>query len=432
MTRAPSGPDDRPVILVATVGGKPQPLHAAIAAVRPWKMRFIVSDGRDGSPSSRSMVEQSDPESGLGPLREHVDCPADNACVEAPADDPDRVMAICVSLLEQLKREHPEAQIIADYTGGTKSMTGGLLMAALGREGVDVQFMAGERADLQQVRAGTERASRMSPDYVLAARERARIDALVSAYDYGAALTVTDLLRQRISTASTVPKSFRADTEAMARTLVVFDLWDRFDFRGAWKLARDSFDQGHRVGEWLANAGLLAPLQALAEVGKEQSSLILVADLWLNAQRCARRGRYDDAVARVYRLCEALLQARLWEIHRLPNPVPLAAVPATFARQFRSVTGRKADGAPYEGLGLGLEGSRQLLTDLDAGDPAADALNAKAFREMLQMRNKSILAHGFRALSSADWGKVEGFVNTSLRPLWAAIEPPQLPNRLHR
>jgi hypothetical protein len=45
-----------------------------------------------------------------------------------------------------------------------------------------------------------------------------------------------------------------------------------------------------------------------------------------DAERCAGRGRYDDAVAPLYRACEAAAQFRLAEIRMTDNPdgkVPL-------------------------------------------------------------------------------------------------------------
>ena len=80
-----------------------------------------------------------------------------------------------------------------------------------------------------------------------------------------------------------------------------FAAWDRFDHKtaaGCLRRYKESEIDGR--SDWFELASILgrnAPWGALH-----------LRDLWHNAQRCAARGRYDDAIARLYRLWEAIAQ----------------------------------------------------------------------------------------------------------------------------
>ena len=52
----------------------------------------------------------------------------------------------------------PGARFVADYTGGTKTMTAALVCAALQSDDVELQLVSGARRDLVGVVDGTERA----------------------------------------------------------------------------------------------------------------------------------------------------------------------------------------------------------------------------------------------------------------------------------
>lgn len=55
-----------------------------------------------------------------------------------------------------LAERFPGARFIADYTGGTKTMTAALVCTALERDDVTLQLVSGARPDLVAVRDGTE------------------------------------------------------------------------------------------------------------------------------------------------------------------------------------------------------------------------------------------------------------------------------------
>jgi CRISPR-associated protein (TIGR02710 family) len=427
---------DRPVVLVCTIGGSPQPIATALRLLRPDAVWFLVSDGKAGE-SSRSQVESEeivyDKNSGRrGPgLRRVEGCPDKTRVIEIPADDPDGAYKICRTQLAEAARRYPGHRLIADYTGGTKSMTGALLMAAFAQPGVEVQFMLGERPDLAQVRSGSERPHSMPADFIMAERDFAAAEQAVGGYDYAAARRLLLELRQRIEKlGAKPPKSWsRRLDHALAWTGVMAD-WDAFDHRAAARRARDS-----AVGETLAASGHLQPLLALGEREKGSPGWHICADLWLNALRRGERGRYDDAVARLYRLLEAAAQARVLERYGLRTG---SVAPEELPESLRAAAFKKKDpktGAEFAQLGL--NHAVELLRERDPGDgfvaayAGAGAAEARlAGPSWLVKRNHSILAHGFVNVDQRTWVEARGWVETNLLGFFRNSVFAQLPRTI--
>jgi len=367
-----------------------------------------------------------------GPGLRHLEtCPEDMGIIEVPADSADRIFAECAKLIATIKASYPEHHIIVDYTGGTKSMAGGLLMAALGQDNVKVQVMTGKRENLEQVTKGTEAPHPMTTDYVLAARERSRIATLVQVYDYAAALDLSKRLCLSIEDQVFENERFRKLINSEKAILDILVFWDNFNFDMALKHLNNSKKS---VKDYFVNNKYSLSLNKLGKNGKKQSSWDLCADLWLNAKRSAYRGRYDDAIARLYRITEASVQAQLYQVYKIPNPIPWESIASQELLQFV----RKVDGyynkKKYIGAGLGLEKSIKFLKDLDPNDKLFEAFKSSGCENgnpsWANKRNKSILAHGYTSIDQDGWNQASQWVESTLRPFWADIEPPQLPQKL--
>ena len=425
-----------PVVLFVTVGGSPQPIISAMRALRPKAVWFVVSEVTEHAKSSSDQVESAaiviDRKSGeIGPgLRRQPDCPTDVRVCRVPADKPDLTFARCIEWMREAQRRFPQHRLVADYTGGTKSMTGGLLMAALALEGVEVQIISGNRPDLDQVETGTEAPRAVSSDAVLADREMRRIESVVAQYDYAAASDLAADLKRRAGTSRGIPKSSRTRIAKVAAVLAILKEWDAFRHGEAASRGRDDRAPDGAARRTFEELGLLAPLQKLAEAGREQSSWPLCADVWLNAQRCAARARYDDAVARLYRLTEAAVQAQLWLRHQVPNPPQWDQVPEDLRKDLEPIRAIH-NGKGYQAAGLGLDRCIQMLCRLDPLDPLVVALTEGGARSgrppWTNRRNNSILAHGFSSLDENAWKTASAWVAERLRPFWESVEPPQLP-----
>lgn len=407
-------------LLICSLGGSPGPVRSAIRT-RRWEFVLFVVTEKDGAqPGSLGLVPALAAETGLGPDR--------HATLSVPPDDPDTIFQRVNTEVAGLRGRFPRRGVVFDYTGGTKSMTAAMLQAALGTPGADIQIMAGERADLQQVRPGTERPWRINPDWMRAERRIARYREgwrsfayAESAAGFAALLDELDTDEQAVAAVARL-----RDLHALS---AAFDAWDRFRHAEARKLLQPLAAR-HRafLDPYLrALSALCGP-----EAGAEPARL---ADLWHNATRTAGRGRHDDAVARCYRLVEWTAQSRLRQGFGLNTEAMdwsnKALTPAVIARaELSDQQGRRT----LSGLGQALK----LCMVLERQGALARFLTRerdRELRELQELRNRSILAHGSVPLGETEWQRFRAwlmpFVRDVLPPELAragiAAMPPQLP-----
>jgi len=131
-------------VLICTVGGSHQPILTAIRELDPAFVLFFAT-GQDPATGRKGSVETI---TGKGTPVEVVKCcevverlpniPTQAGLAqdrfdveEVPADDLDQAVAIMIHAIARLRARLPDAEMVADYTGGTKTMTGALVMADL-------------------------------------------------------------------------------------------------------------------------------------------------------------------------------------------------------------------------------------------------------------------------------------------------------------
>lgn len=313
------------------------------------------------------------------------------------ADDLDDAYTAMRKAIAHARAAHPDARLIADYTGGTKSMSAALVLAALDEGDVTLQLVAGARADLIKVRDGTQMAAPGRVDAIRLKRDMAPFLAAWGrhAYDEAAAglaalsAPADPRLRQAWQRARDLSDAFAA--------------WDRFDHIAALeRLGTYEAKVAPVLGRSYPDLKLLARGDGAAAEG------LRIWDLWLNAQRRAVAGRYDDAVARAYRVLEwtaqwVLATRKGWKTGDLPVDIATAAGIAP----------------SHDGLyQAGLFPAWRLVAQ-NAGGPAA-AFFAEQQLPMLdhiKRRNQSILAHGFTPVQRDDWHAFAVWLNGCFEPM---------------
>ncbi|MGH7087181.1 MAG: TIGR02710 family CRISPR-associated CARF protein, partial [Acetobacteraceae bacterium] len=294
-------------VLVCTVGGSPAPIVTAILTGKPAHVVFIASEDvakADGGVQPGSIRSLDGPDgilakAGLGDNWESV---------VVPPDQPDVASAAITDALRMLSSRFADAPLIADYTGGTKSMSAALLAAALGVPGVTLQVMAGTRPDLVRVADGTERPFPIVPDFLLIERQTSLLRGAWKSFGYAEAAEGLLELERHLAARPDAPAGLVSRIADLRLLSEAFAAWDRFDHGAARDmLERLSFRHANWLARWMAALGLILDAQS----GKAAR----LFDLWRNAERRAARGQYDDAVARCYRLIEATAQFLL-ETHR--------------------------------------------------------------------------------------------------------------------
>lgn len=418
-------------VFACTVGGSHQPILAALQVLRPVFTCFFCTD-RDpatGRPGSRVQIDgrgeavvrtnPADDRASLPAIPIQAGLPADSyEVLIVPADHFTRAARLMSEALASLEQRFPGIAIVVDYTGGTKTMTAALVAAALDNERVELQMVTGTRADL--VRVASESSTVSTVDVRPIQLKRA-IDAAMTnwrQHAYSAAAAALARLQPPTEDEALAGRLIRL--RELSRALAA---WDCFDHAQALALL-DPY--APRLDENLH--ALLTRLRWLAGENESRREPALLQDLWHNAQRRAVQGRYDDAVGRVYRLAEWSAQWLLRERLGIDTAdVPAARVPP----------GLEIPAAPDGTRPAGLMNAWRLLAHGLPDSPLVTWFRDRqdALRDHLLLRNHSLLAHGFQAVSSSQWQSFERFfggdfllaLNAECRGANVPTLPPQLP-----
>ncbi len=403
-------------ILLCTVGGSHQPVITAIRSINPDYVCFFCTDkdSVSGKKGSRSQVEDEKPDDKKPTL---PNIPTQVGLVKSqfrvrciPADDLDSAFLAIEQEIGILSREFPQARFIADYTGGTKTMSAALVCASLENSDVGLQLVTGPRHTLSQVETGSEQVYDAS---IIRLRTKRKMEACLRAWNhfgYYEAVKCLDTIQLQI----TSPERTHLYIARMLSR--AFASWDDFDHVAALDSlkVKPCAEQVSRLWPWM-----LPTLGVLTARNNEKWEPFCLYDLWLNAERCARQGKYDDAVARVYRLIEWTAQ---WQL-RCKCDINTADVcredlPPNMVKEIR------------EGkIKIGLWDSWQVAFYKVGG--LKEKLSENELRNFLSIRNDSILAHGFKPVDRTDWDKMLDWMKREFLPmLHELIEEAGISNNL--
>ncbi|MEJ5300476.1 MAG: TIGR02710 family CRISPR-associated CARF protein [Thermodesulforhabdaceae bacterium] len=389
-------------ILILTVGGSCEPIVNAISKTSPDFVYFVCSSGSKGS---RKVVDGKDK-----PCQERekdgtvktMPSIVDQAGLQAEKyeiieiEDPDDFQMCYEKLLEVKsdieKRFADESlSVIANYTGGTKTMSAALVAFSLLTDW-DLQCNVGPRVDLIKVRSGDV------PVPVSVAQVRIRqhlqiVSELLRGYHYGEAVEVLERL---LTDSRYMPGEIRRELIKANNLCKGFNAWDLFDHREALSFLEH---YGEFTGRWLAFLRKLIKAQDQEQGGYEE-----VEDLLLNAERRAVQMRFDDAVARLYRAVELLAQIRLKKQYQIDTSnVDLSKVPESV----RTKLIPDDDGK----VRIGQSWAYAILTAMD-NEPMGEVYRKweKRLKNALTKRNFSILAHGNVPIDKATYDEVSSTV----------------------
>jgi len=129
---------------------------------------------------------------------------------------------------------------------------------------------------------------------------------------------------------------------------------------------------------------------------RNKNKKCLLIDLINNAERRIKEGKYDDAVARLYRCVELIAQIRLLDYD-------FNEIDEKEKNKFNleKIKNKGIDTEKYEKYAdengrvkLGMEKKFELLKDLGWAEAEEIYLQNNTLKNLLQKRNNSILAHG--------------------------------------
>jgi len=376
--------------LIATVGGVADPLLASIVEHEPDALILIASQQTLGI---AARVREEFPE-----IHAHVLSLTD-------AESLSEAFALGREAL-RLARVWDSRAVVADITGGTKPMTAGVTLALSG-QGVTFSYVGGEARDPDTGR-------------VVSGRERVRVledpterfhlrewRAFQAAWNGWRMKTAAHLLQAILRDEAGLSPAEQRFYRSLLEVVHGLDAWDRFHHRRALEALERALPVALAVAEAWRHGAKVRVLSELEEqlpflrklVEKEgKPTENLLKDLLANAERRAETGRYDDALARLYRAIELLAEADLY--HR--SGIVLKA-PETWPDKVPEGYRQRATTA------LGLKQTLDLVFDLQLWlgleNTRAQRLRGmwNELEPLLNKRHESILAHGTRPVEPDDY-----------------------------
>ncbi len=413
-------------ILFITVGGSPAPIITAVQSLNPDRVIFICSDGPRGSVSQIlgegtpcEIRKGADVVERLPNLPTHLGFgdrfhPDSDLITLTDPDDLSEGYQKISRKLREVKQAQPDAQIYADYTGGTKTMSLSLGAVALDH-GIPLYLTTSAmRENLFRVERGQATSRTFTTPVAIDRTLTQELPKFLEHYNYSGAIALLSTLL----TVYELPREQRRHIQEIQDICAGFDAWDRFDHLQAWHLLALQMKQiqphGLALKRVLSSRAIVeadfAPAEAIPGHGYE-----LVEDLLLNADRRAHQQRYDDAVGRLYRALELLVQIRLKQEYDIDTgDVDVAKLPETLRER------TAAERNPRNGkIQLPLWKSYILLSEMP-NDPLGQHFKAEEKRLLnaIEVRNHSLFAHGFKPISGTDYqnsgGMIQIFINTAL------------------
>ena len=383
--------------MIISVGGSPEPIVTSLLKHRPDFVCFFATQ------KSMDLI------GGIKEKTKEHSIVFDDCKVIAD-DENDLVHCYtkaceCAARCEQ--RQFAAADIHVDYTGGTKSMTAALTLATIAK-GYGFSYVGGAmrtKDGLGTVVSGTEIIHEgISPAQLFALEDKQRLAVLISHYQYEAAVAVLQHLPAVMLPAD------REIAKGLIQVLEGYHAWDAFQHTSASKLLSGGIKHLDICCKFSSSAPLLpfykrcqenlAILQRIQEATRGFKALhpLLLLDLVSNAERRIHQGKYDDAVARLYRALEMAGQIAFEETFKVStSEVPISMVPESMRDEYSL---RYAHPEKIDHIQLPLFAVFRMLKQI--GHPQGERFEAhrRTFEDLLFTRNHSILAHGLNPIKA--------------------------------
>ncbi|MBI5194804.1 MAG: TIGR02710 family CRISPR-associated protein [Nitrospirae bacterium] len=307
-------------------------------------------------------------------------------------DEINDVEKIYFEYVEQIKdcvnRGFKLADIVADYTSGTKSMSAALLLAAISTGVGTVSYIYGERDHGGRAVPGTERSMYLNPNRFYAEKTLLEAKKLFNINRFESCINLCKSVEETIKLPIIVE-----ETSFLINLSRTYDAWDRFDFTKALEYFNA-----------IKESPLLKKYEIKSKVEKHKAFVYQekenkycyerVIDIVANAKRrFNEEGRYDDGLARLYRGFEYLSQVKLYLDHDGLETENLKSV--KLPERLKTKYSKKTNDSGK--IQISLVCGYELLQDLGdtVGQNFMEDKSNQDFKLVLRKRNDSILAHGF-------------------------------------
>lgn len=331
----------------------------------------------------------------------------------------------------------PPTAIAVDVTGGFALMSVGIAKAAHVLRLTTIYILSDFHQETNRVVPGTQRLEFPPDPYtVFGDLEADEARRLYRTHDYEGAQRIFANLGQR------VPAPDNQPYRAYALLAEAYAAWDVF----AWDKAAAALAALHThpfpadlepydkrlQAQFIALQQLTSDNEqwekkpTLTLLRNRISVLPLLGTLYANAQRREAQGRYDVAALFSYRCLELMSQHRLatWGLLTdQPDYRPLRRRIPDLDDRYRGVEERIFDysrGLPHWKSGISLFKGYMLLDALH--DPLVQGVALEQIRERTRARNQSMLAHGFRLITSAEYEPFRAVVEDILDRFFVVLK----------
>lgn len=416
-------------ILLITVGGSPQPIFTAIDALQPDRTIFFCSDGTKGTKSlvigtgKPCKIRQNDQvilelpniptHLGLTNFQPETDL----VLIQNP-DDLNECYQ-CIAKTIGVLKQSPHNQVVADYTGGTKSMSVALAMAIADSQDTLYVTTSTNRENSIKVERGEATERVRTVEIIVRRKTEQFLPPLLKQYNYTGAIAELKGLFQL-----ELPPEAKRKVRKLKDYCDSFDDWDKFNHQEALQAIQPymSHPETRSLGMFLKRI-----ISSRAEIDKNFISTEnvkchgyeIVEDLLLNAERRVAQERYDDAVGRLYRALELLAQVRLLQAHNIKTgDVKIDKLPEFLRQSYTALANNSQDGK----IKLALTKSYILLSELP-NEPLGEIYKKQASKILnaLEIRNNSLFAHGFSPIMRTEYRNfsevVVNFITSSIATL---------------
>ncbi len=335
----------------------------------------------------------------------------------ADADDVESLMMRYARQIDEIRERYPQAELAVDYTSGTKAMSAAAVASAVARQIPTLFYGVGPR-DATGRASKTDRHIKTPTDQLIAGP---LLDELGKLFNLGQFTAVKKQTQQLLD--HLLRENADSILKARARTLQflsqVYDDWDRFNWKSAFATIRDRNNDLNEMLELVQwdTERLTEQLKHLKRCSKERfKSPLRLADLLSNIKRRIAAGYYDDAVCRLYRAIEYIVQCRIAQLlNRATDDKPTSRIEWELVQSVApEVAKRLENRKSNQGtIDLGLKDGADVLLEVD--DPVGRRLallnnhhlrsqdkQAGRLKNLLNKRNDSWLAHGCDPIGEED------------------------------
>jgi len=372
-------------VMVVTIGGSEEPIIYSLKTHKPNFIYFIPS--RKTENGIQKIVDAAYSTNSRVKYKSFV---AENA------EDLLQAYKACQEAFHEIKKlKLDEYEILADLTGGTKVMSAGLALAAAD-QGVQVVYVSGHsrtKDGIGIVENGTEYVISRSHPYDITAKSQ--IESFRSNFNSCRFEAAIDDCNAIIGKGN---ESLKNIFGALKDICEAYRSWDLFNFKraahhlncGIDRLQKLLFNRNDLQSSFSPYMSKVAEhLRRLNDIKTDDFTIDLVEELVANAKRRAAEGKYDDAVARLYRALELLAQVEFKEVYgRSTTQFPLSLLEENIRNKIypNSHAERQAD--------IGCRQAFEILAEMKRIIGSIYSANKKEIHELLAARNNSIMAHG--------------------------------------